>query len=191
MSRLVRRLLEFQANPNLQTLPPDSVIMSMDDGLQTSYRLTPLHTAIINKQESAVNAMLHYHSKLLFRIVNFFVFLISVFLIYINYCFINFRYNYSRTQRRIFYYKFELTRFIGRYTIVFGVKIRHAAYSTWPYCRYIIKIIIIFNHNNNIQNYSKRWCWYWYEKRWRFNTFASGDIKRRWKNCFIFSKTRI
>lgn len=64
LSRLVRRLLEYQANPNLQTLQPDSVILSTDDGLQDAYRLTPLHTAIINKQEGAVNAMLHHHSEL-------------------------------------------------------------------------------------------------------------------------------
>ncbi|XP_025406363.1 rabankyrin-5 isoform X2 [Sipha flava] len=64
LSRLVRRLLEFQANPNLQTLPPDSVILSTDSGLQTAYRLTPLHIAIINKQEGAVNAMLHYHNTI-------------------------------------------------------------------------------------------------------------------------------
>lgn len=63
LSRLVRRLLEFQANPNLQTLPPDSVLMSTDDGLQSSYRLTPLHMAIVHKQEGAVNAILHHHSK--------------------------------------------------------------------------------------------------------------------------------
>lgn len=63
LSRLVRRLLEYEANPNLQTLPPDSVIMSTDDGLQSSYRLTPLHTAIINRQEGSVNAILYYHSK--------------------------------------------------------------------------------------------------------------------------------
>lgn len=60
----MRRLLEFKANPNLQTLPSDNVILSTDDGLQSSYRLTPLHTAIINKQEGAVNAVLHYHSEL-------------------------------------------------------------------------------------------------------------------------------
>ncbi|XP_050520840.1 rabankyrin-5 isoform X2 [Daktulosphaira vitifoliae] len=65
LSRLVRRLLEFQANPNLQTLPPDSIILSADDGLQTSYRLSPLHTAIIHKQEGAVNAILHHHNTIL------------------------------------------------------------------------------------------------------------------------------
>ncbi|XP_026813922.1 rabankyrin-5-like [Rhopalosiphum maidis] len=64
LSRLVRRLLEFRANPNLQTLPPDGVILSTDDGLQTSYRLSPLHMAIINKQEGAVNAMLHHHNTI-------------------------------------------------------------------------------------------------------------------------------
>jgi len=68
LSRLVRRLLERQANPNLQTLPPDSVLLSADDDPQTLYRLTPLHTAIVYKQEGAVNAILHHHSECVCRI---------------------------------------------------------------------------------------------------------------------------
>lgn len=105
LSRLVRRLLEFQANPNLQTLPPDSVILSSDDGLQTAYRLTPLHMAIAHKQEGAVNAMLHHHSKFYLSSL-LYIFTCSIpvcYLFIIVACCFIFRYYYSRTQRRIFY----------------------------------------------------------------------------------------
>lgn len=126
LSRLVRRLLEFKANPNLQTLPSDNVILSADDGLQSSYRLTPLHTAIINKQEGAVNAMLHYHSEF-----GCHFFLIKFRPIVISGVFhrLIFRYDHGRAQRRVFSGRSEPTRFVRGHVVVVGIEIGHAAYS--------------------------------------------------------------
>lgn len=56
LSRLVTKLLECGANPNLQTYAPDD-IMSPDS---PPYRRTPLHVAISCKKDGAVKSILEY-----------------------------------------------------------------------------------------------------------------------------------
>lgn len=56
---LITRLLECGANPNIPTLPPESIGVA-EEVVSSSYRLTPIQTAILNRQEEAVRAMLEY-----------------------------------------------------------------------------------------------------------------------------------
>ena len=62
LSRLVTRLLECGANPNLQTLPPDDITLG-EDKTTPVYRQTPLHTAILSKNDAVVKAILDYKGK--------------------------------------------------------------------------------------------------------------------------------
>ncbi|XP_065201380.1 rabankyrin-5 [Planococcus citri] len=59
---LITRLLECGANPNIPTLPPESLGV-VEDVVSSSYRLTPIQTAILNRQEDAVRAMLEYSAS--------------------------------------------------------------------------------------------------------------------------------
>lgn len=59
LARLVTRLLECGANPNLQTLPPDDIALGEDKNTPV-YRQTPLHTAILSKNDAVVKAILDY-----------------------------------------------------------------------------------------------------------------------------------
>lgn len=63
LGKLVRELLKAGANPNLQTLQVD------DDGYKstgrsdaTAFRQTPLHVAIVQKQEGAIRSFIEHKS---------------------------------------------------------------------------------------------------------------------------------
>lgn len=63
LRKLVGELLRVGANPNLQTLQVD------DDGYNiigrsdaTTFRQTPLHVAIVQKQEGAMRAIVDHES---------------------------------------------------------------------------------------------------------------------------------
>ncbi|XP_039298509.1 rabankyrin-5 [Nilaparvata lugens] len=62
LSRLVTKLLECGANPNVQTFPPDDLSINSDD--VPSYRQTPIHIAIRYHNDNAVKAILEYKSTL-------------------------------------------------------------------------------------------------------------------------------
>ncbi|XKL64859.1 hypothetical protein PGB90_004945 [Kerria lacca] len=57
--KLITRLLECGANPNIATYLPESV-MAGDEIVSSSYRLTPILTSIINGHDAAVKIMLEY-----------------------------------------------------------------------------------------------------------------------------------
>jgi hypothetical protein len=63
LSKLVGELLKAGANPNLQTLQVD------DDGYKsigrsdaTAFRQTPLHVAIVQKQEGTIRSIIEHKS---------------------------------------------------------------------------------------------------------------------------------
>ena len=63
LGKLVRELLKAGANPNLQTLQVD------DDGYKntgrsdaTAFRQTPIHVAIVQKQEGAIRSFIEHRS---------------------------------------------------------------------------------------------------------------------------------
>lgn len=63
LSKLVGELLRVGSNPNLQTLQDD------DDGCNNTgrsdaatFRRTPLHVAIVQKQEGAIRAIIEHKS---------------------------------------------------------------------------------------------------------------------------------
>ncbi len=59
---LITRLLECGANPNIATIPPES-LMGGDEVVNSSYRLTPILVAILNRNDGAVRALLDYNGK--------------------------------------------------------------------------------------------------------------------------------
>lgn len=62
LARLVTKLLECGANPNLQTLPPESFGLETDDA--RVYRQSPLHLAIRANNINTVKAFLEHKGKL-------------------------------------------------------------------------------------------------------------------------------
>lgn len=62
LARLVTKLLECGANPNLQTLPPESFGLETDDA--RVYRQTPLHLAIRANNINTVKAFLEHKGSL-------------------------------------------------------------------------------------------------------------------------------
>lgn len=65
LARLVTKLLECGANPNLQTLPPESFGLDTDDS--RVYRDTPLHLAIRANNINTVKAFLEHKGMYLFK----------------------------------------------------------------------------------------------------------------------------
>ncbi|CAH0394295.1 unnamed protein product [Bemisia tabaci] len=59
LHRLATNLLEADADPNLQTLPPEDLGIS-EEANSIVYKQTPLHVAITNRQDSCVKAILQF-----------------------------------------------------------------------------------------------------------------------------------
>ncbi|XP_054279848.1 rabankyrin-5-like [Macrosteles quadrilineatus] len=64
LSRLVTKLLECGANPNIQTLPPESVGLDAEGPDTPVYRQSPLHVAIFHSNVNAVKAFLEYKATI-------------------------------------------------------------------------------------------------------------------------------
>jgi hypothetical protein len=64
LSKLVGELLIVGANPNLQTLQvdDDDGYNSIGKGDAATFRQTPLHVAIVQKQEGAIRAIIEHKS---------------------------------------------------------------------------------------------------------------------------------
>ena len=59
---LIIKLLDCGANPNISTAIPDNLGIG-EDVVNSSFRLTPILTAILNRHDVAVRAILDYYGN--------------------------------------------------------------------------------------------------------------------------------